>query len=85
MQLEFGAIGLTVAKVGEAEIMAQVCNDILMAYPAVDAHRCERLARLAGGITLRVGIDSSASAKQLSAAAHSAGTTIGILGCRQPG
>jgi D-serine deaminase-like pyridoxal phosphate-dependent protein len=79
MQLEAGAMGLTVAKVGEAEVMAEICGDILMAYPPVDAVRCERLAKLAGSITLRVGIDSSLAAKQLSAAAGAAGTTIGIL------
>src|SRR6476469_3546524 len=52
MQLDAGAIGLTVAKPGEAEVMAEVCNDVLMAYPAVDPNRCNELARLAQRITL---------------------------------
>ena len=39
MQLERGAGGLTVAKPGEAKVMAEVGDDILMAYPAVDPVR----------------------------------------------
>ncbi len=49
MQIERGAIGLTVAKVGEAQVMAEVSNDLLMAYPGVDRERCEQLAQLAAG------------------------------------
>src|SRR3954468_10791833 len=79
MQIEAGAVGLTVAKVGEAEVMADVAGDLFMAYPAVDPLRCTALARLAGRVTVRGGIDSAAAADALSAAARSAGTTIGIL------
>jgi D-serine deaminase-like pyridoxal phosphate-dependent protein len=50
-----------------------------MAYPAVDALRCAALAKLAGRVTVRVGIDSAAAADALSAAARAAGTTVGIL------
>ena len=60
LQIESGAVGLTVAKVGEAKIMATVTRDVLMAYPAVDAARCTELAQLARDHTLRVGIDSNA-------------------------
>ncbi len=79
MQMEQGAVGLTVAKVGEAHIMAGVSDDLLMAYPAVDRRRCSELASLARERTVRVGIDSPAAAGCLSAAARSAGSTIGIL------
>src|SRR5258706_1461722 len=79
MQMELGATGLTVAKVGEARVMAEASNDLLMAYPAVDSLRCVELARLAGRITMRVGIDSAAAADALSSAASAAGSTIGIL------
>ena len=48
MQLENGAIGLTVAKSGEAQVMAQVCNDLLMAYPAIDPARCQALGACKG-------------------------------------
>jgi D-serine deaminase-like pyridoxal phosphate-dependent protein len=79
LQIESGATGLTVAKVGEAKIMAAVTRDVLMAYPAVDAARCTELAQLARDRTLRVGIDSNTAAYALQNAARTAGTTIGIL------
>ena len=79
LQLAAGAGGLTVAKVGEAEIMAQVGSDILLAYPAVDAHRTSRVAQLAAHQTMRVAVDSKAAAVALSEAAGHARSTIGIL------
>src|SRR5215213_4948420 len=47
MQIEHGAVGLTVAKAGEAEVMAGAGDDLLVAYPVVDPRRCVILARLA--------------------------------------
>jgi D-serine deaminase-like pyridoxal phosphate-dependent protein len=79
MQMEQGAAGLTVAKPGEAEVMAEACEDLLMAYPAIDPARCGMLARIACSRTLRVSIDSRESADALAAAAQSEGSTIGIL------
>jgi D-serine deaminase-like pyridoxal phosphate-dependent protein len=79
LQMEAGAVGLTAAKVGEAELMSEVAGDILLAYPAVDPVRTARLAHLAGHVTLRVAIDSQECAKRLGAAANRAKTTIGIL------
>lgn len=78
-QLDAGAIGLTVAKVGEGEVMAEICRDMLLAYPVVDKSRCRRAASLAGQIDLKVAIDSSTAAEGLGAAARTAGTSIGIL------
>jgi len=79
MQMELGAVGLTVAKVGEAETMADVCDDLLLAYPAVDPARCERLAELAEHVTVRVAIDSAFAINALGEAARSEATTLGIL------
>ena len=79
MQMDWGATGLAVAKLGEAEVMARVTNDVLVAYPALDPARTEAAARLARTITLRVAIDSRDAADALSAAARQAGSTIGIL------
>src|SRR6202161_2820587 len=59
IQIEAGAAGLTMAKVGEAEQMAAVADDLLVAYPAVDTARTTRLAALAREKTLRVAIDTS--------------------------
>jgi len=79
MQLLAGACGLTVAKVGEAEVMAEVCRDILLAYPTVDMHRCQRVAQLAHRITMRVALDSQLAAANLQRAAAEAGSTVGVL------
>ncbi len=83
LQLAAGAVGLTVAKVGEAEILARAFADrepdILVAYPAVDPARTVRLAALARTATIRVAVDSPEAIAALSAAAREAGTTIGIL------
>jgi D-serine deaminase-like pyridoxal phosphate-dependent protein len=79
LQLNEGACGLTVAKVGEAEVMAQVCEDLLLAYPTVDPYRCRRVAELANRIKLRVAIDSRYAAEALSRHADQRRTTVGVL------
>ncbi len=79
LQVEFGALGLTVAQVGEAEVMAAASDDILMAYPAVDFPRTRRLAKLAMHKTVRVGVDSRYAAQHLAEAARAEKATIGIL------
>jgi len=79
LQVEAGAVGLTAAKVGEAERMAEVHRDILVAYPAFDPHRAPRLARLARNATIRVAVDSGEGIDALAAAARTEGTTLGIL------
>ena len=63
LQMEAGAVGLTAAKVGEAATMAEVANDILLGYPAIDAARTVRLARLAAHAALRVAVDSMLGVK----------------------
>jgi D-serine deaminase-like pyridoxal phosphate-dependent protein len=70
---------MTVAKAGEAAVMAEIADDILMAYPAVDPFRCHELAVLARSKRVRVGIDSARAADFLGLAAKSARSTIGIL------
>jgi len=83
MQLEAGAVGLSVAKAGEAEAMVQAFSfnqgDMLVAFPALDASRTSRLAKLARFTTIRVAVDSSKAADALEYAAATAHTTIGIL------
>lgn len=78
-QLAVGAAGLTVAKLGEAQVMAQVCDDLLVAYPSADPHRAEGMAQLAREHRLRVAIDSSVAADALNRAAKEAGSVIGVL------
>src|SRR3954451_11537492 len=55
LQMEAGAVGLTVAKVGEAITMAAADDDLFIAYPALDAWRREHLATLARTCSIRVG------------------------------
>lgn len=78
-QIAHGASGLTVAKLGEAEVMLQASNDLLIAYPAVDPYRSKRLAELARKNTIRVAIDSTFAADAIGKAAHEAGATVGVL------
>src|SRR5688572_15506472 len=80
MQLEAGAVGLTVAKVGEARAMSQAGDDIFMAYPAADRLRSEALAELAkSGTTMRVGVDSAEAIESVASSAAARGMEVGIL------
>ncbi|MCA9248171.1 MAG: alanine racemase [Planctomycetales bacterium] len=79
LQVEAGAYGLTVAKIGEAEVMSHVTDDLLLAYPVVDAEQAKRLAKLAAHNTVRVAVDSRFAIETLAAAARSASTTMGVL------
>lgn len=48
MQIERGAVGLTVAKVGEAEVMAAAgLDNILVAFPILGHQNLRRLATVA--------------------------------------
>ena len=79
MQLAAGCRGLTVAKVGEAEVLAGDCDDLLIAYPALDPARTARIAKLAATKTIHVGVDSRECVEAIAAAARGAGSTVGIL------
>lgn len=55
MQVEAGAIGVQVAKLGEAEVMADAgIDDILIGYPIVGERKLSRLAELAERISVSV-------------------------------
>jgi D-serine deaminase-like pyridoxal phosphate-dependent protein len=56
-----------------------VADDVLMAYPAVDAARAAQVADLARHHTIRVALDSPAAADVISAAAVKSGGTVGVL------
>lgn len=71
-QLHYGAIGITVAKLGEAEIMADSgINDILIAYPIIGRGKLERLGKLMQRCKIAVSTDSYEVAKGLSALGES--------------
>jgi len=80
MQLERGAVGLTVAKVGEAEVFAGAgFDDILVAFPILGADKLRRLANIARSRRLLLSLDSETTAQELSRAAAAQGATIGVL------
>ena len=79
IQMAHGAVGLTVAKAGEAKSMGPVAEDLLVAYPVVDGSRAMVIARLAAAQTVRVAIDSTVGADALNAAGLLTGGTVGIL------
>ena len=65
-QLRAGAAGITVAKVSEAEVMAESgIEDIFVAYPLVTESKIERALRLSRRINLTVGVDSLEGARRL--------------------
>ena len=79
-QLELGAAGLTVAKVGEAEVMLDAAPaDLLVAYPVIGRAKLERLMTVARRARVTVALDSMAAAQQLSEAAQAAGVQVGVL------
>jgi len=79
LQLQHGAAGITVAKLGEAEVMADAgIEDILIVYPLWGEKKWARLADLAARVRITVAIDSLAVAAGISRAATAAGTEIGI-------
>jgi D-serine deaminase-like pyridoxal phosphate-dependent protein len=79
-QLEAGACGLALAKIGEAEVMARAgVDDVFLAYEVVGAAKLPRLIALARQIRLRVGVDSMDVATPLGEAAASSGVTIDVM------
>ncbi len=78
-QLRRGAVGVTVATPREAEVMAAVADDILVAYPPVGWPRLERLLALPERVRLTVALDSAEALAALDLAARDAGREVGVL------
>lgn len=80
MQVEAGAVGVQVAKLGEAEVMADAgILDILVGYPIVGDSKLARLAELAERISVSVTLDSDEVAVGISRVAHEHGLMIPVL------
>jgi D-serine deaminase-like pyridoxal phosphate-dependent protein len=80
MQLARGALGLTVAKVGEAEVMAETGTmQILVAHPIIGAEKIRRLANVTASADVLVALDSLEAAKGLASVAQQVGCTFGVL------
>jgi D-serine deaminase-like pyridoxal phosphate-dependent protein len=79
-QLAAGScVGLTCATVDEAEMVAEFCDDILLANEIVLAAKCDRVAALAGRTRMTVAIDSPDGLRAVAAAASRAGTVLDVL------
>ncbi|HLL50649.1 MAG TPA: alanine racemase, partial [Thermomicrobiales bacterium] len=70
LQLEAGAIGLTCAKLGEAEVLVNEASvtDILIAYPIVGDPKIHRLRELIHRARITVAVDSFEAVQALSRA-----------------
>lgn len=83
-QLALGAAGLTVAKIGEAEVLVNALADLLpidllIAFPIVGAAKLQRLAALARRTPITVALDSLALARELSACAVANHVIVSVL------
>jgi D-serine deaminase-like pyridoxal phosphate-dependent protein len=79
-QIKYGATGITVAKLGEAEVMADSgLDDILIAFPLVGVEKCRRLIALAQRVNVTIALDSFYVASKISDAGAAVGVRIGIL------
>lgn len=80
MQLQAGAIGITCAKLGEAEVMAAAgIKDILIANQIVGPVKIARLVNLAAYTEVIVCVDDLTNACELDVAAQAKGVRLRVL------
>jgi D-serine deaminase-like pyridoxal phosphate-dependent protein len=80
MQLVAGAIGITCAKLGEAEVMvAAGVKDVLIANQIVGPGKIARLVNLAAHSDVMVAVDDAANAADLNVAAEAKGVRLRTL------
>jgi len=83
LQLQHGAVGITVGTLGEAEVMADGgIGDIFVAYPVwADGRKAHRLRGLHGrpGVRLSVGIDSLDGMRKLAEAVAGSPQPLRVL------
>ena len=79
-QLEAGAIGITCAKVSEAEVMAGAgIKDILVANQVSGRIKIDRATDLAGKCDLMVAVDDADNVRQLAEASVAKGVELRVL------
>ena len=80
-QVDAGAVGLTVATIGEAEVFAGAgFTDLFIAYPVVASRpKAGRLRELASRCTLSVGADSTAGLEALAVVMRGASASLRVL------
>jgi D-serine deaminase-like pyridoxal phosphate-dependent protein len=79
-QVQSGASGITVAKLGEAEIMVDAgLDDLLVAYPIVGQPKARRLAALCERVRMTVALDSLESLEFVGQSTRERAVKAGIL------
>jgi len=79
-QLDLGAQGITVQKLGEAEVMAEAgITDMLLTFNVVGRHKLERLADLMRRTAIKVVSDNEAVLEGLSHASGLAGRGLEVM------
>lgn len=79
-QIELGAIGITVAKVSEAEVMVEGgIGSILVVTPQATRERLDRVAELNRSAEVIVPVDSPIQVQLAGEAARAAGVTIPVV------
>ncbi len=78
-QLRRGAVGVTCATTAEAEVMAGVTGDILLAHPPVHPRKLERLLALPEEVSPMVGLDSEEAIDRLATAVRERGREVRVL------
>ena len=80
LQLEAGAVGLTVAKLSEAEVFIEAgCREILVAYPLVGESKHRRLIELCQRANIMTVVDHPQIAEGLSRSTAAAGLELPVM------
>lgn len=78
--LKAGALGVTCAKLGEAEVMAAAgITDLLVANQVVGSHKITRLVNLRRHADVKVAVDNYDNVAAIGAAACAKGVEVGLL------
>lgn len=77
-QIRFGAVGLTCATPRELEVMSEVADDLLLAYPLLGTPKLNRVMALAESARITVALDSMIAVDQLAEAARAVDREIGV-------
>jgi D-serine deaminase-like pyridoxal phosphate-dependent protein len=79
MQLDVGAVGLTVAKPGEADVMSELGAEVLIAYPSVTQASLKAIERGLANANVMVAVDSLEAVERLDNALRGIAAQAGVL------
>lgn len=79
LQLRAGAVGLTVAKPGEASVMSQLGAEVLIAYPSITSASLQAVRNSLAKNEILVALDSWEAIERLESAVPIGGRPAGVL------